>query len=198
MDYNIEEIIQAIKQARKNKGLSQRALSAKAGLPQSHISKIEQGDVNIKISTLIDLARALDLEIKLVPRKLIPAVNSITRKSGSENTAGQNLHSVRNDVRQLEKALQSIEPVIKVGNELEQFQRAIREIEKYRMPVKTLNEFKKVSDTIRALREGPTAINEIRKATQKIQSMRNQLAHSIPEVPSLPTPAYSLDGDDDA
>ena len=131
MDYNIEEIIQAIKKARSDKGLSQRALSAKAGLPQSHISKIEQGDVNFKLSTLIDLARALDLEIKLVPRKLVPAVNSITRKSSSENMASQNLHSVRNDVRQLEKAMQSMEPVIKAGKELEQFQRAIREIEKY-------------------------------------------------------------------
>ena len=198
MDYNIEEIIQVIKKARQNKGLSQRALSAKAGLPQSHISKIEQGDVNIKLSTLIDLARALDLEIKLVPRKLVPAVNSITRKSSSENMASQNLHSVRNDVRQLEKAMQSMEPVIKAGKELEQFQRAIREIEKYRMPIQTLNDFKKVSDTIRALREGPNAINEIRKATKKIQSMRNMLAHSIPEVPSLPTPAYSLEDDDNA
>lgn len=198
MDYNIEEIIQAVKKARQDKGLSQRALSAKAGLPQSHISKIEQGDVNIKLSTLIDLARALDLEIKLVPRKLVPAVNSITRKSSSENMASQNLHSVRNDVRQLEKAMQSMEPVIKAGKELEQFQRAIREIEKYRMPIQTLNDFKKVSDTIRALREGPNAINEIRKATKKIQSMRNMLAHSIPEVPSLPTPAYSLEDDDNA
>ena len=87
MDYNIEEIIQVIKKARQNKGLSQRALSAKAGLPQSHISKIEQGDVNIKMSTLIDLARALDLEIKLVPRKLVPAVNSITRQSSSPTPA---------------------------------------------------------------------------------------------------------------
>lgn len=198
MDYNIEEIIQAVKKARQDKGLSQRALSAKAGLPQSHISKIEQGDVNIKLSTLIDLARALDLEIKLVPRKLVPAVNSITRKSSSENMASQNLHSVRNDVRQLEKAMQSMEPVIRAGKELEQFQRAIREIEKYRMPIQTLNDFKKVSDTIRALREGPNAINEIRKATKKIQSMRNMLAHSIPEVPSLPTPAYSLEDDDNA
>ena len=87
MGYNIEEIIQAIKKARKDKELSQRALSAKAGLPQSHISKIEQGDVNIKMSTLIDLARALDLEIKLVPRKLVPAVNSITRQSSSPTPA---------------------------------------------------------------------------------------------------------------
>ncbi|MBI1731662.1 MAG: helix-turn-helix transcriptional regulator [Gammaproteobacteria bacterium] len=79
MDYNLEEIIQALKAARRHQRLSQRALSKKTGIPQSHISNIERGAVDIQLSTLIDLARALDLEVTLVPRKLIPAVQSITR-----------------------------------------------------------------------------------------------------------------------
>jgi hypothetical protein len=31
------------------------------------------------MSTLIELARALDLDLKLIPRKAVPAVNSIVR-----------------------------------------------------------------------------------------------------------------------
>lgn len=81
MSYNIEEIIQTIKAARKDKRLSQRALSAKVGIPQSHISLIEQGAVDIHMSTLIDLARALDLEVTLIPRKLVPAVRSMTQSA---------------------------------------------------------------------------------------------------------------------
>lgn len=43
MAYASEEIINALKKGREAKGLSQRALSARTGVPQSHISKIESG-----------------------------------------------------------------------------------------------------------------------------------------------------------
>jgi hypothetical protein len=48
-------------------------------VPQSHISKIESGKVDIKTSSLIELARALDLEIMIVPRRLVPAVEALAR-----------------------------------------------------------------------------------------------------------------------
>lgn len=81
MNYNTEDIIQAIKTARKDQHLSQRDLSARSGIAQSHISKIENGSVDITLSTLVELARALDLEVMLLPRKLIPAVKSITKST---------------------------------------------------------------------------------------------------------------------
>jgi len=68
-----------LKQARENKGLSQRALGTRIAVPQSHISKIESGKVDIKASSLIEFARALDLEIMLVPRSLVPAVEALSR-----------------------------------------------------------------------------------------------------------------------
>ena len=98
MIYIIEEIVQAIKTARQDKGLSQRALSAKAGIPQSHISKIEKGNVNIKISTLIELARALDLEVTLVPRKVVPAVKSISRSVQQPRSTVKGSQAARNQI----------------------------------------------------------------------------------------------------
>jgi transcriptional regulator with XRE-family HTH domain len=68
-----------LKEARRRKRLSQRALSAKIGVPQSHISKIESGQVDLKASSLIELARVLDLEIMLVPRNLVPAIEALSR-----------------------------------------------------------------------------------------------------------------------
>lgn len=47
------------------------------GVPQSHVSKIETGAVDVGLSTLIEMARALDLEIMLVPRKLIRVVQTM-------------------------------------------------------------------------------------------------------------------------
>lgn len=81
MIYAIEHIVRILKAARKSKGLSQRELGAKSGVPQGHISKIENGAVDLRLSSLVELARVLDLELTLVPRKMVPAVQSIVRTS---------------------------------------------------------------------------------------------------------------------
>ena len=73
----IDEISRTIKAVRRAKGLSQLALAKTAGMPQSHISKIENAGVDLRLSSLTEIARALDLELTLVPRKTIPAVRSI-------------------------------------------------------------------------------------------------------------------------
>jgi transcriptional regulator with XRE-family HTH domain len=78
-----QHIIAALKAARAAKGFSQRELSAKAGVPQSHISRIERGAVDLQLSSLIELARVLDLEVMTVPRKLVPAVQAIVRADAS-------------------------------------------------------------------------------------------------------------------
>ena len=79
MNSLITTITKALKQSRQRRGLSQRALSAKVGMPQSHISRIERGAVDIRLSSLIEMARHLDLEIMLVPRKHAVAVAAIVR-----------------------------------------------------------------------------------------------------------------------
>ncbi len=73
----MSKIIQSLKLARQEKGLTQAELGKKLGLPQSHISKIEQELTNPQLSTLSDMARILDLELTLVPRPMLPAVRSI-------------------------------------------------------------------------------------------------------------------------
>lgn len=69
------------REARVAKNLSQRDLSKLAGVPQSHISKIESNQVDLRLSSLIALANALDLEVALVPRQAMPAVRSISRQA---------------------------------------------------------------------------------------------------------------------
>jgi HTH-type transcriptional regulator / antitoxin HipB len=75
--YNAEEIASTLKAARIARKMSQRELSAMAGVPQSHISKIESGVVDLRLSSLVELARVLELELLLVPRKAIPAAKAI-------------------------------------------------------------------------------------------------------------------------
>jgi len=85
--YRTEHITRILKAARDRKGFSQRELAKKAGVPQGHISKIENGTVDLRASSLVALARVLDLELMLVPRKAVPAVQSIVRSS--EDSAGR-------------------------------------------------------------------------------------------------------------
>src|ERR1700690_2228938 len=68
-----------IKQARTLRGWSQRQLGTAVGLPQSHISGIESGEVVPRFDTLLDLVRVLDLDLLVVPRALVPAVQSLIR-----------------------------------------------------------------------------------------------------------------------
>ena len=86
MTYSTQEITSQIRIARKKKGISQRVLSAKVGVPQGHISKIENGLVDLQTSSLIEIARALDLELVLIPRNLLPAVLAIQQTSSTSKS----------------------------------------------------------------------------------------------------------------
>lgn len=81
MSYATEHIADTLRAGRAAKGLSQRELSAKSGVPQGHISKIENGAVDLRISSLVALARILGLELMLVPRHSVSAARSIVRSS---------------------------------------------------------------------------------------------------------------------
>jgi len=84
------EFVATLARARQQRGLTQSALGARLGLPQSHISKIESGRTDLRLSSLIELARQLDLELVLVPRKFLPAIRSIiARPSEGSGSVGE-------------------------------------------------------------------------------------------------------------
>lgn len=91
MSYITEQILDNLRDARIRKGFSQRELSARSGIPQSHISKIESGSVDLRVSSLIALARVLDLELLVVPKKSVPAIQSIIRSSNGTHAEGEHV-----------------------------------------------------------------------------------------------------------
>ncbi len=58
---------------RKERTLSQRELGARIGLTQAQISKIENGRVDPRLSSVVEFARGVGLELMLVPRRAVPA-----------------------------------------------------------------------------------------------------------------------------
>jgi len=79
--YQAEAFARSLRQARRGKGWSQRVLSAKAGIPQAHISRIESGAVDVKVSTLVEIARLLDMEVVLAPRATLLALEAVIREA---------------------------------------------------------------------------------------------------------------------
>lgn len=58
-------IIQAIIDARKSSGITQKELSQKSGIAQGDISKLENGNANPSLKTLQRLASAMGKKLKI-------------------------------------------------------------------------------------------------------------------------------------
>ncbi len=58
----------ALRRFRRKQDLTQAQLGQRAGLRQATVSQVENGLETVKLSTIMDLARALDLEFVLQPR----------------------------------------------------------------------------------------------------------------------------------
>ncbi|MBX9721092.1 MAG: helix-turn-helix transcriptional regulator [Candidatus Obscuribacterales bacterium] len=71
------DIMDALIAARKSRNLSQSALARSLDIPQSYISRLEAGQIDLRLSSLVDLARFFNLELMLVPTSMVSTVNSL-------------------------------------------------------------------------------------------------------------------------
>ena len=74
----IDTVVPKLKARRLYLKLTQRQVADRIGSSQAYYSKIEQGKRDPRLSTLEDVARALSLEVLLVPNDLVDAVNGLT------------------------------------------------------------------------------------------------------------------------
>lgn len=192
MTYANEAIIAVLKAARESGGLSQRDLSAKAGVPQSHISKIEGGGADIRLSSLIELARALELELVLVPRHLVPAVEGVLRAAPLPQPASRSEH------KELERAAKALAKIARQQPKtewLDRLRQILRELGYFRLSASDLAIIDKAAHGLATLANGKDDGVSVLEIRNSLQNLRNRLAHA---VPSAPRPAYSLEEDDDA
>jgi HTH-type transcriptional regulator / antitoxin HipB len=92
-----------IKNARKKRRWGQRELGAQIGLPQPHISAIESGAIVPRFDTLLDLVRILDLDLILVPRSLVPVVQSLVRAQQEPESREKPLYAIDDEESAEEK-----------------------------------------------------------------------------------------------
>lgn len=192
MSYATEVIVQALRNAREASGLSQRALSAKAGLSQSHISQIESGTLEPGLSKLVDIARALDLELVLVPKKLVPAIHSLTTMARTERQSPSYALAEIDRAERLVNKLRS-----KTGSSAA-IDRMLEALKFFRhAPIKPadLKIISDGADQLKRVHAGADNAQLIQSLAYEWMMIRNHLAHGISEEPR---PAYAGEEDDDA
>jgi transcriptional regulator with XRE-family HTH domain len=73
------ELRRALIEARHKRRWSQRDLASHLRIGQRHISGIESGKVVPRYDTLLEIVRMLDHDLIMVPRALVPVVQSLVR-----------------------------------------------------------------------------------------------------------------------
>ena len=73
------DLRRALKDAREKRGWSQRDLARRLGIAQRHISGIESGKIVPRYDTVLELVRMLDRDLLMIPRALVPVVQSLVR-----------------------------------------------------------------------------------------------------------------------
>lgn len=195
MSYRTENIAQALKAARTHKGISQRALSALAGVPQSHISKIEANAVDLRLSSLAAIAHALGLQLALVPRKALPAVQSIS-KSTTEAQARNPLAS-----KELARTLQAVSRIqdnLKAAPEFTRLRAQLDQISHFQMQLRDADSLRRIRKTIEAINDSMGSVRALKEALQAATSLRDALVHTrvVAEDLSPVRRAYRLEDDD--
>lgn len=75
------DLFNVLRETRLKRQLSQQELARKLGLRQRQVSDLERAAMDPRLSTIQNVARALDVELMLIPRYLISAVESLQRAS---------------------------------------------------------------------------------------------------------------------
>ncbi len=81
-----ESLGSLLSQARAERKISQAALARRLGMSAPNLSRIEHG-ADFRVSTLLDVARALKLEPVLVPKDRLAAVRALLGRSDGDGDA---------------------------------------------------------------------------------------------------------------
>lgn len=194
--YGLEPLTEAIRQARLAKGWSQRDLSARAHLTQAQISRIENGAVDMQVSTLVELARSLDLDLQLVPRSAITAVEAAVRSAeerSEERSARNLLANLRRLAEEARASAPGREDIASIASSLQELESLapllrgtlmIADLERLRTNLEGFLNYPPA--------ERPSHAKTYRDAAAWLKNLRNSLAHA----PHSERPAYSLDDED--
>ena len=205
----LEKLAAQLRQARIDRGLSQRALAGRVGIPQGHLSRIENGAVDLQASSLIQLARALDLEMTLIPRRALPAVAALNGRGVREESTDNHRNRIRlNSLGAQIAELARKFPQLAILKRMQQLILELRELSLELPPIHSRHfttVLEDIGDTVHALKIQPaakpadrSAIERIKELESELQGMRSVIEQLTARQSMTPTPAYALDNDENS
>jgi transcriptional regulator with XRE-family HTH domain len=194
MAYKTEHITRQLRAAREGQKVSQRELSARSGLTQSHISQIERGTMEPGLGSLVDVARALDLEIVLVPKKLMPAIGNIletTSASGDIPTSDQ-----RKLVGRLERWFTHSRDAFGIVSEADTFKDSLALLRHLPLSFDELGRLEEAAERLEQWQTDPPSRQELSRIAHDVRQLRNGAVHRDRDD-AVPRSAYALEEEDD-
>lgn len=83
----LKELGHQLREGRQRAKLTQDQLATRAGLSRVNYRAVETGTTAPRASTLINIARALGMEMMLIPKEIVPAVQAMLRSGGDDQPA---------------------------------------------------------------------------------------------------------------
>lgn len=196
MTYKSESLTTQLRLAREEAGISQRALSARSGLTQSHISQIERGTLEPGLSSLIDVAQALDLELTLIPKKLTPAVKGILQSTQTErDLSPEGGKSALREIERGERLVIKQKALHGSSADLDRIADALHFLRRAPLQSGDMAVVRDAIGMLKGFQASAQSRDTVSEIAATLQSLRNRIAHQRLESPR---PAYSLNEDDDA
>jgi transcriptional regulator with XRE-family HTH domain len=186
-------LVQALRQARLRKGWSQREVSERAQLTQASISRIESGASDMRLSTLLEVARLLDLDLVLVPRTALSAVNAVLRDIEATEEA-RAVRGIANVLQQIVRQLRQRFPTDETVDRLADLTGQLDSLEPLFQRLPALDELTQLAQEIHLATRG-SEINRprLKDAVGRLAHLRNTLVHPLSQAER---PAYTLDDED--
>ena len=156
----------------------------------------------LRLSSLIELARTLDLELTLVPRQALPAVQSIVRSTAPSSTDGRETRQAFGELGRLGQAVAEHQSALPLKpEEVAKLQRQLRELGHFHLSDSDRKTIREANQSIKAYLHDKNNVNTLRQAVVHLNELRNALAHGAAhhtQQPEPVRPAYSLDEDENA
>jgi transcriptional regulator with XRE-family HTH domain len=194
MTYKTEHITRQIRSAREARNMSQRELSARSGLTQSHISQIERGTMEPGLSSLVDVARALDLEVVLAPKKLMPAIGHILESASV--TSDTLTSEQRKLVGHLERWSTEVRDQFSSVSEADTLKDSLALLRHLPLSAQELDRLRDTALNLKRWQNDPPTRKELSEFAHAIRQLRNAAVHRDSDD-AVPRSAYALDEEDD-
>lgn len=174
--------------------MSQRELSARSGLTQSHISQIERGTMEPGLASLVDVARALDLEIVLAPKKLMPAIGNIL--ASASFTSDTLTSQQRNLVGRIDRWLAEGKERFAIASDADNLKDSLALLRHLPLSADELETLSELAMSLQGWHSAPPTPREMSDFARAVRALRNAAVHRDRDD-AAPRSAYALDEEED-